>query len=215
MLRWYEQMGDGPRFFYTLTIQNHGGYDQMKEEDYVVHTERDFGELTSQVSEYLSCISESDKAFVELTEFFEDYPRDVIICMVGDHGPNYIRSLADESLPVQERETRIRTVPYVIWTNRLDLSGEIPERISINYLAPTVLQLAGIPLSPYFDFQVSLRDQIPVMGAFGSYMASDGTFYPYGEEGPLQELAETYQGFAYANIIGEDFMKAFNAPKAQ
>ena len=210
--KWYEEMNPGPRLFYALTIQNHGGYEQLSEDDYRIHTGRDFGENTPLVNEFLTMISISDEAFMDIVEYFSQSPRDVIVCMVGDHGPSFIRSVTEKGTTEQEKELRMRSVPYVIWSNHLEISRELPERISMNYLVPTVLDLADIPLSPYYDYMLSMRDQVPVLGAYGVYMDAQGNTFSYGDSSEEAELVSIYQGLSYANMAGEPFMEKFTSP---
>ena len=84
----YQTSGDNPQFFYLLTFQNHGGYEQNASELDTVHIKNDFGDLSDDVEEFLSSLYLSAKAFRELTEYFTTVDRDVIICMVGDHAPS-------------------------------------------------------------------------------------------------------------------------------
>lgn len=118
MLSLYEKDTDEPRFYYLLTYQNHGGYEQNDTSLDTVHTTRDLGDLTDDVDEYLSSIALSAKAFHALTEYFKSNERSVVICMVGDHAPSFISQLkANRKMDFEETELWKRTVPYVIWSN--------------------------------------------------------------------------------------------------
>ena len=211
MFRWYEEMGPGPRLFYTLTIQNHGGYDRLSEEMCSVHTSRDFGENTHLVNEFMTMISMSDQAFQNIVDYFDSVDRDVIVCMVGDHAPAFIRSVTDENLTDSQREMQMRSVPYVIWSNHLDLSADIPETISMNYLMPTVIDMADIQLSPFYDYMISIRDRIPVLSAYGIYMTEDGQIHRYEDITEKGNPAKIYLDLTYANMSKKDFMKPFTA----
>ena len=69
MISLYESEEDGPRFFYLLTYQNHGGWDQNDEALDLVHTRNDYGSLSDVLNEYLTSIKLSADAFCRLTEF--------------------------------------------------------------------------------------------------------------------------------------------------
>ena len=210
MLEWYGQMGEGPRFFYMLTIQNHGGYTFLKDENVTVHTQNDFGEHTGEVDQFMTLISQSDRAFGLLTDALKESERDVIVCMVGDHGPSFIREIADDSLTPDQWELGLRSTPFIIWSNHIDLTGaQVPERISMPFLVPTVLELGDMPLSGYYDFLLELRDQVPVVSAYGSYQTADGKIGRYADlEGDRWDIGKA-MGFSYADINGIDFMDTF------
>ena len=63
---WYEKMPDTPRFLYALTFQNHGDWNQNDDRYDYVHTNKDFGEKTSDINEYLTGIYMSDLALNDL-----------------------------------------------------------------------------------------------------------------------------------------------------
>ena len=59
MLSKYEDNQDGPRFMYLLTYQNHGGYEQNDNEYDTVYIQKELGDLTDDVNEYLSSVEKS------------------------------------------------------------------------------------------------------------------------------------------------------------
>ncbi len=118
MISLYEKDIDGPRFYFLLTYQNHGGYEQNDAALDVVHTQKDFGGLTDDINEYLSSIALSAQAFKELTDYYKNSDRHVVICMVGDHAPSFISQLpANRDMSFIEAELWKRAVPFVIWSN--------------------------------------------------------------------------------------------------
>ena len=210
-LPWYQDMGEAPRLQYILTIQNHGDYTFLTDEQMLVHAARDFGEEQQRVNEFLTCISLADQAFGRLTEYLQQVDRDVIVCMVGDHAPFFAKDIVDPGIPREELEIRLRSTPFVIWSNHIDLSGaELPERMSLPFLVPSVMELAGLPLSGYYEFLLELRDQVPVATSYGIYLNADGTVGRYDDltGGPVS----SFLGFSYANINGRDFMHDFTRP---
>ena len=68
-----EHHNEGPQFFYLLTFQNHGGYEQNDDSLDTIHVEGDFADLADDMNEYLSSIELSGKALKELTEFFSGW----------------------------------------------------------------------------------------------------------------------------------------------
>jgi len=154
----------------------------------------DFGDNTARVNEYLSCISLSDKAFGELTAYFSGVERPVIVCMVGDHAPSFAASLADPALTPEEKELNVRKVPLLIWAN-YDLPAAGLGTMSMNYVIPSLLETAGVPLSPYYSYILQLKEQIPVLTAYGSYYDAQGNLYAYDSDG----------GTAYESAVNDYF----------
>lgn len=214
LIRWYEAAPeDQPRFMYMLTIQNHAGYDMNAAEYDTVHALNDFGELDSQIDEYLSCLSLSDQAFVELTEYFAQVDRPVIVCMVGDHSPAMIYTLmdcgyinADGKYDNVQQNLKLRETPLVMWANfELDLSGDDGSElgvISLNQVAPTLLKLAGIESTPYYDYMLKLQKDVPILTAYGCYIDAAGNYYEYANDdnSPYADAVDTYLNMEYNNL---------------
>ena len=163
IINWYNEMPEQlPRFLYLLTIQNHGGWDMNPPESDTVHVSEDYGEYTQIINEYLSSIRLSDIAFKDLTDYFRSVDRPVIICMVGDHSPIFADRIVDVDYTESERSLRLHSTPYIIWSN-YEIDKTVPERISMCYLLPTVLDIAGINTSPYYEYMIDLSAIVPVL----------------------------------------------------
>ena len=213
LFRWYEEMGDGPRALYLLTIQNHGGYELNDADFDVVHTGKDYEENTEMVDEFLTSISFTDDAFAMLVDYFKDVDRDVVICMVGDHCPSFAPNVVDEEYEEDEDVSRLHlsSTPFVIWSNHIELERpeELPERMSMVYVLPTALEASGIQLSGYYDYLVELRDKVPVLSGFGKYYTADGEKYSYDEPSRYISDIGTYFDMVYANMLQKPFMNDF------
>ena len=203
MFNWYEEMGESPRFIYLLTIQNHGGYMLNSADEAIVKTEKDFGEYTHNVNEFLSCMKLSDDAFEKLVEYYSNVDRDVIVCMVGDHAPDFARNIADEKYSEEDKEILLRSVPYVIWSNNIDLTKydqkyDITGMVS---LVPMLIDAAQIKPSPFYSYIAELNDEVPVLTAYGKYIADNGETYSYDDEGTeFTQNVDIYLTYCYTNM---------------
>lgn len=197
----YQQMGEGPRFVYLLTFQNHGGYEQNDASLDTVHVQNDFGSLTDDVDEYLSSLELSAQAFRELTEHYTESDRKVIICMVGDHAPSFITSLpAKSGMTFEESEIAKRLVPYVIWSN---YGAEIPsysEYASMVDLLPMVMEAAGLPLPPFYRYILDLHEDYPVRTANGLYMDAEGNYGSIFDDPQARERMSIYYNMEYNSL---------------
>lgn len=217
MIDHYEANKNGPQFMFLLTFQNHGGYEQNEASLDTVHTGKDFGSLTDDVDEYLSSIKLSAEAFRELTDYYSECDRDVIICMVGDHAPSFITSLPGREGQIAEMESIIqRSVPYVIWSN-FDADFEMyTEYASMVDLVPMVLKASGMPLSPFYQNILVLHEVLPVRTSEGLYMDKSMQLGRYNSESEYYDLLNQYYYMEYNSLLeDEEYQKQlFTTPLA-
>lgn len=214
--RWYEEIAkDNPVFMYCLTIQNHGQWDQNESKYDVVQTASDYGEYTDVINEYESCIYLSDKAFETLVDYYSSVERDVIIVMVGDHCPSFASDIANKfetTTTGDELERNLHSTPFVIWSNHEGILNDVigdKNRFSLFYLAPTVLQAAGMPLSGYYDYLVNMRDAVPVIMKNGTYYDSDFVKYGVSQNSEYSDLVNRYLHYEYLNINNPGAARSF------
>ena len=203
MIHWYEAAPkDMPRFFYLLTIQNHGGYELSADEYDTVHVKQDFGDLTDDVNEFLTSIRLSDYAFKNLTDYFLTVDRPVIICMVGDHSPKFSTTLPTSGYDNEELDLIHRKVPFFIWAN-YSLEQHDLGTISLNYIIPTLLDVANIPKNPYYSYQLDLKNQIPIITSYGKYYDNLGNSYIFSDNSQIPNHAKINEYFhlEYYNIM--------------
>lgn len=208
MIRVAESMGDGPRFVYLLTYQNHGGWEKNDESYDTVHVQEDFGGLTDDVNEFLTSIQMSAEAFRELTEYYAASSRPTIICMLGDHAPSFLTDLpVDPERSKWENDVAKRTVPYVVWSNfGLELQGPTDWATTVDLL-PMIYRAAGIPTSAFQDQILSIHDQIPVRTLNGLYMDQTGKMGTV-EGSRWEELMRTYYELEYNALArGSDYRR--------
>lgn len=162
--------GQESLFFFVVTMQNHGGYEQ----DYdggVYLTEYDEFPKTEQ---YLSLMRETDEALEYLIEYYRDSEQPTLIMMFGDHQPGieqaFYEALYGGELSEMGPEDYLRRymTPYVIWTNyenNLDEQGDF----SVLYLQNQVLKAANLPLNGYQTFLEQLKEEASVIHMKGYY----------------------------------------------
>ena len=196
----YDALGDGPRFAYLLTYQNHGGYEKNDDELDVVHVSKDYGDLTDDMNEYLSTISYSSKAFAELIDHFRSSDRPVIICMTGDHSPSFINKLEEPEGSKAENKVKKTMVPYVIWSNiELDQTGLYTDNMTHYELMAMILKMAGLPLTPYQKAILDLHDQVPVLTNSGFCKDKEGNIFGR-EDSDQQDLINKYYYLEYNSL---------------
>lgn len=209
----YEAMPeDKPRFGFLVSIQSHGDYTMNDASLDIVHAATDYGEYDELMDEYLSCIHMSDAAVQELCDYFtkqyEETGRKVVLAFAGDHAPSFVGHVADKTraegndLQILERST-----PFFIWANypleNIDDATSTTDplnRMDMVMLAPTIAQQAGLPLTGYYKYLLTMKQQTPVVTAANDYMRADGTTHAYGEDESLDAWVKGYLALEYNNI---------------
>ena len=209
----YEAMpADQPRFAFLVSIQTHGDYDMNDASLDIVHAATDYGEYDELMDEYLSCVKMSDAAVQELldyfTELYETTGRRVVVAMAGDHAPSFVDHVADKSIaPQNELQILERSTPFFIWANypleQIDAAvSEVDplNRMDMVMLAPTIAQQAGLPLSPFYQYLLEMKQVTPVVTGANDYMRPDGTTARYGESAEHDAWAKGYLNLEYNNV---------------
>ena len=196
--KWYEEMGDEPRFLYLLTIQNHGNWDLNKPEYDKVHVVDSKFEITDVVNEYLTSISLSDEAFFEITEYFKNVDRPVIVCMVGDHCPSFAGEIVDKNLNEDEKALKLRETPIYIWAN-FEIDKKEIGSVSMPFVMPLLLETADVPLSSYYEYILDLNMNVPIITAYGKYFDSNYNCFPINE-GQYSGLVNEYFSIEYSSL---------------
>ena len=206
-------------FCFNVTIQNHGGYlSGYRSEDAPQYTG---GQTSDDVEEYLSLLRESDRAFEQLVNYFAQEEEPTVILMFGDHWPRlnnaFINSMANQADTENELEKNQNkyVTPFVIWANYNIEETQI-EKLSANYLAAELLQVAGVPVNAYQNFLLNLSEEVPVIDTLG-FIQSDGLYADSGEmlDASSREGLQEYAMLQYAHLFGkdEDFAAFFNRIK--
>ena len=203
LIRYYNEMDEGPRLVYQLTYQNHGGYELNSSKLDTVHVQEDFGDYTDDLNEYLSSMRLSSQAFDELVSYYETVDRPVIILMLGDHAPTLINHIpiARETNEA-DTEIRKRTVPYVIWANYPVSFPPDMDTVTLTDLVPLLLEAAGLPLSRYHEQLLALHEVMPARTLNGYYRDADGAFGRLDESCPWYALLQTYYEMEYNALRG-------------
>ena len=209
----YEAMpADKPRFSFLVSIQTHGDYTMNDDTQNIVHAATDYGAFDHTMDEYLSCVRMSDAAFGELCGYFTDLyartGRKVIVAMAGDHAPSFVAHVSDPALGQGSELTLLqRSTPFVIWANyplpHADAAQNPADplnRMDMVMLTPTLLEQAGLPLSDYYRYLLTLKDAAPVVTGTQDYTLPDGTAAAFGEDAARDALVRGYFDLEYNNI---------------
>ena len=191
----YEE-SEQPLFLFGITMMNHGGYHGTTE-NFDPYVSVKGLEDNGSVSEYITLMRETDKDFRELIEYFSNTDEKTIILLFGDHQPNDdvgspILELSGARLdagdPAQKSQRYI--TPYVLWAN-YDVDFDLPEDLSLNYLAAELMKACGLELTGAQKYLLELEDAYPVISS-QCYWDAEGNIHAisdYAQEDRLLEYA--------------------------
>lgn len=203
----FENKSDDEKIFnYTLTMQNHSSYDFTDYEATITQSNPEY----FRTDQYLSVANESDTAFKELLEYFEDYDEPTIVLFFGDHQPRVDDELVEELLnshdnpDSKEVQEKKYITPFIIWANYdLNIEDESLKNIddiSLNYLSGVLLRIANLETTPYMDYLEDLRQSIPVITGNG-YMTNDGAYHDISDNTTYKDLLDDYSYLQYNNVF--------------
>ncbi len=194
-----------PYFMFNVTMQNHGGYTTSASnfnECISINSE----EYYVKASKYLSLVKASDSAFEELINYFKNVKEPTIICMFGDHQPSIetdfvakllgVNSLSSISL---EQEQSRHVTPFIIWAN-YDIEEKTIDKLSSNYLSSYVLDIAGVELTEYNKYLLSLSEKLPVIDTVG-YIDNENNYFRWSDRSQYSEILSEYERIQYNGVF--------------
>lgn len=209
-------------FLFNVTMQNHGGYDSLFENfPQRIHLTGELEGEYPMADQYLSLMKASDDALQWLITALEEVEEPTMLLLFGDHQPSIedsfyyeISGLKEETVTDEESLIWYET-PYLIWTN-YPLEAEAPGDMSAFYLACEMLRLAGLETTPYQDFLLDLKEQLPVIHGRGCY-DGEGNYLTLEEaksRDDLRKWMEDYDSLIYNHSYDRDpEEKLFHLPK--
>lgn len=192
---------DEPLFVFDVTMQNHSGYDTgiIPEKDKLHFAPKGVSaDIAFQTNEYLSCITEADRALKDFIAELRELKRPVMLVFFGDHQPFFTAQLDEvydpEGTDIQHVVREYQT-SYLVWANYNVSGADRPSKgdfTSPNYLGMRSLATIGAPLSEFQKSQLALSKKIPVFTLM-CYLDNHGEWHQFGsdenaEDETLQEL---------------------------
>ena len=220
---WESRDKSAPYFNYSLSFQNHGGYDTTStgEVSYVVQGELS-DETYNMLNNYLTGVADTTQRLADLADYFRDCEEPVVLVFFGDHMPwmgngnsGYTDMGLNLDLGDQEGFMNYYSTRYYIWANDAakavtgnDFVGE-GEAISPCFLMSKVFDLCGWEGPAYMQAMRPISQRLPVIQSLGNYMEGGvitQTLSPEGAElaADFSSLEYYWQNhFAYADLISD------------
>lgn len=192
---------DRASFIFSVTMQNHGGYQESRETyNHCIKLQGEYAGF-HQAEQYLSLIHASDEALQYLINRLEEFPEDTVVLIFGDHQPKiepeFYAALNGGTLDDLDEQMLQHTVPFMIWAN-FDIEERDLGLTSLNFLAGHLLDAAGLKRTAYHEYLEDVEQAIPAMNALGYYSQEHGCFVPYEEAtGREKRILDDYRIVQY------------------
>lgn len=196
-----------PTFVFTVTMQNHGSYDQgwhnlSPEIEIISHDTSE----NQNAMQFFSLMRESDRALEYLIEYYQSIDEPTMIIHFGDHHPAFSYTFYDQVIGSEwaDRTTYEKmlqyTTPFFIWTN-YPHETEQDIFISPNFLGILAAEIAGLPMTNYMNFLADLRTKLPVITPVAVYTAEEEWLHEW--EFVTKQLVpyQQYKMLNYAGLI--------------
>ncbi|MCK5763523.1 MAG: LTA synthase family protein, partial [Clostridiales bacterium] len=163
---------DQPLFLYTVTIQNHGPYDDGRYDNIDLDIEITGDTIDSENQELLEVYGQGIYDAVEslktLIDYLKNSDEDTIVVFFGDHlplmGDNFKvykeTGFLDESDDYVKKYIQMRTTPLIIWSNYDDTSEDIGI-LDATFLGPYLLENQNLEMPNYYKYMADLNKSTP------------------------------------------------------
>ena len=224
-LKQHIKESDKPLFSFTVTIQNHGPYQNKYNE-----TEKNFDtdvflteEEQNMLYNYFNGLKDVDKEIARLLAELEKMDEPVVVVYFGDHLPGFTNGMdffdiLDYDIDIEgttQQRLRVYETPYFIWQNESAKNSTkilenkekllLPEGnlISAHYLGAMTMELLGLEgLSPLYDYVNEMRKELPII-ANGAFLQGNGTFIDEVTQQQQQKI-EYLIGWQYYKLFDEN-----------
>ena len=174
IIRQADQQED-PFFFFTVTLQGHGPYDDGR------YTKTDItpeGKLDARdnrmLASYAQGVKEADQSLKMLMDWAKNRDRETIIVVFGDHLPplntvyqnsGYMKGITASRKGSTEQMKKEHETPLVIWSNKTGAKKDVGT-ISPAFLSYYILKEAGFEHPYYTGFLGAVRDKLRVIDRY-------------------------------------------------
>ncbi len=188
-----------PIFNFTVTMQNHGPYNELRNEPVIDFKHNLDNREETMLQTYADGLYYSDQALKKLVDYLKTSDEPTLLLFFGDHlpmlGNNYslyreLGYIGEENPQELQDDLRLYTVPYVLWANYSLEEKELPLK-NATALSHLILEQAGMEKPPYLQMVEEIHDRAPVI-LNTEYIDGDGKHHDR-ESREYQEIIELYR----------------------
>ena len=182
------ESNDKPIFNFTVTMQNHGPYNDNRFQDDPNRSIEVLDSLSDDVKQMIETYAQglyySDAELKRLVTYLRHSKEPTVLMFFGDHlpmlGDDYLAYretgyLSDQTADVLKDDPVVMSVPYVLWAN-YPFEPEAKPLMNASFITPQILHMAKVPLPAYLGAVELLSNEAPLIQRTG-YFDEFGVFH--------------------------------------
>ena len=207
-------MQEDPFFFFTVTLQGHGPYDDGR---YAKTDIKVDGKLDARdnrmLASYAQGVKEADGSLKMLMDWAKERDRETIIVVFGDHLPplntvyknsGYMKGITASRKGSAEQMKKEHETPLVIWSNKTGAEKEIGT-ISPAFLSYYVLKEAGFEHPYYTGFLGAVHDKLRVIDRYMLIDAKGSATAGWARQKTVDPLVRDFRFLQHDIMFGKQY----------
>lgn len=209
---------DDPMFIYTVTMQNHGPYDDPRYGENQFKAE---GNLTPQAKSILETYAQgahdADQSLQMLIDHYKNSDEPTMIVFYGDHLPmlgldyqvykeaGFISTSNANDWSLEEVK-KMHSIPLVTWSN-FDMPKQDIPLLSDSFLGAHVLDMLHMEKPANFALNAELASKVP--GLLSNLVVDqDQTLHAQAPES-VKPLLDDYRNVQYDLLFGKQYLASY------
>ncbi len=207
-------MQENPFFFFTVTLQGHGPYDdgRYKKTGIAVDGKLDARD-NRMLASYAEGVKEADDSLKMLMDWAKERDRETIIVVFGDHLPplntvyrnsGYMPGITASRKGTPEQMKKEHETPLVIWSNKTGAQKEIGT-ISPAFLSYYLLKEAGFEHPYYTGFLGKVHDRMRVIDRYMLIDAKGEATTDWSRKKTIDPLVRDFRFLQHDIMFGKQY----------
>ncbi|WP_420854931.1 LTA synthase family protein [Shinella kummerowiae] len=207
-------MQEDPFFFFTVTLQGHGPYDDGRyaKTDIDVESKLDARD-TRMLASYAQGVKEADSSLKMLMDWAKERDRETIIVVFGDHLPplntvyqnsGYMQGITASRKGTPEQMQKEHETPLVIWSNKNGVEKDVGT-ISPAFLSYFILKEAGFEHPYYTGFLGAVHDKLRVIDRYMLIDAKGNGTAGWARKKTIDPLVRDFRFLQHDIMFGKQY----------
>lgn len=207
-------MQEDPFFFFTVTLQGHGPYDDGRyaKTDIDVEGKLDARD-TRMLASYAQGVKEADSSLKMLMDWAKERDRETIIVVFGDHLPplntvyqnsGYMKGITASRKGTPGQMQKEHETPLVIWSNKTGVEKEVGT-ISPAFLSYFILKEAGFEHPYYTGFLGAVHDKLRVIDRYMLIDAKGNGTAGWARKKTIDPLVRDFRFLQHDIMFGKQY----------
>ncbi|GFZ91345.1 phosphoglycerol transferase [Paenibacillus marchantiophytorum] len=207
-----------PMFIYTVTMQNHGPYDDPRYGENQFKAEGNLTPAAKSILEtYTQGAHDADQSLQMLIDHYKDSSEPTMIVFYGDHLPmlgldyqvykeaGFIQSSNPSEWSLEEVK-KMHSIPLVMWSNFDQPKQDIP-LLSDSFLGARVLDMLQMTKPANFALNAQLAAQVP--GLLSNLVVDADQSLHTKVPDSTKSLLEDYRNVQYDLLFGKQYLASY------